>query len=122
MEITVRVVSRLLGTCIVIDRVPVKSEILINDRKEMKMFLAQENVSWEPPAFCFDSTMQTASVKFRKQTHKKKRKKEIFVWLLCLTQFKLSCVCVRLLCVTNDDTETVNVVHLQCSLCFGSRP
>lgn len=78
MEITVRVVSRLLGTCIVIDRVPVKSEILINNRKEMKMFLAQENVSWEPPAFCFDSTMQTASVKFRNQNHKKNKKMEKF--------------------------------------------
>lgn len=46
MEITVRVVTCLLGTCFVIDCVPVKSEILINDRKEMKIFLAQEHVSW----------------------------------------------------------------------------
>lgn len=36
MEITVRVVSCLLGTCFVIDYVPVKSEILINERKKMK--------------------------------------------------------------------------------------
>lgn len=46
MEITVRVVSCLLGTCFVIDRVPVKSKILINDRKEMKIFLARETASW----------------------------------------------------------------------------
>lgn len=45
MEITVRVVSCLLGTCFVIDYVPVKSEILINERKKRKM-LAQEAVSW----------------------------------------------------------------------------
>lgn len=46
MEITVRVVSCLLGTCFVIDYVPVKSEVLINERKKMKIILAQETVSW----------------------------------------------------------------------------
>lgn len=45
MEITVRVVSCLLGTCFVIDYVPVKSEILINERKKMKKILTQETVS-----------------------------------------------------------------------------
>lgn len=44
MEITVRVVSCLLGTCFVIDFVPVKSEILINERKKMKN-VAYETVS-----------------------------------------------------------------------------
>lgn len=34
MEITVRVVSCLLGTCFVIDYVPVKSEVLISERKK----------------------------------------------------------------------------------------
>lgn len=37
----------MLGTCFVIDYVPVKSEILINERKKkMKVILAQETVFW----------------------------------------------------------------------------
>lgn len=36
MEITVRVVSCWFGTCFVIDYVPVKSEILISERKKIE--------------------------------------------------------------------------------------
>lgn len=56
-------------------------------------------------------------------------KKDIFTWLLCLTQFDAvqAVLSVRLLhgvwaLPTVNDTETVIVSHLQCSLFFGSRP
>lgn len=59
MEITVRVVSCLLGTCFVIDFVPVKSEILINERKKMKKKFWHRKLS---PGLFFTVTMMLTSL------------------------------------------------------------
>lgn len=105
MEITVRVVSCLLGTCFVIDCVPVKAKYWSMTEKRWKYFWHRKlSLGYLLDFFCDSMWMQTALPPIKK--------KDILVWLLCLTQlmhFKLSCVSVFLFLPTVNDKLSFSV-------------